>query len=227
MGRVEKRSLRDYGLPLGRAFGSLFWQGSLWGFLAVVALVLLIALAGGVAVRGPALSGPGLLSSALLWALAMTALGMAEEFLFRGYPLAALASGMGFWPAAVLLSLVFGALHYFTKPMETWMDGASVTLIGIFLCLTLRRTGDLWFAIGFHAAFDFAALALFAAPNSGNGGRPVDNHLLDVAYRGPDWLTGGSCGIEASVFAFAVIAALFFVLDRRFPRPCFPPSSAG
>src|SRR5207247_2546236 len=83
---------------------------------------------------------------------------LAEEFAFRGYPQFTLASGIGFWRAAALLSLVFGGLHYFLKPMENLADFASVGLIGLFLCLTLRRTGSLWFAVGFHAGFDYAAL---------------------------------------------------------------------
>src|SRR5262249_8992159 len=93
----------------------------------------------------------------------------------------------------------------------------SIGLVGLFLCFTVRRTGNLWFAIGFHFAFDFAALILFAAPNTGNQGRPVPGHLLDIAYTGPGWLTGAIRGLEASGRIFAVIAALFLFFHLR-PR---------
>src|SRR5205814_8149431 len=89
---------------------------------------------------------------------------------------------------------------------------AATVCIGLFLCLTLRRTGSLWFAIGFHAMWNYAAMVIYAAPNTGNGGRSVPGHLLDVTYQGPAWLTGGVCGMEASVFtlvALAVMGALF------------------
>src|SRR2546426_2151895 len=125
-----------------------------WGLGGVAALAALIAALGGLRVAGWALSGAPLARAAVLWAIAMTLIGLAEEFAFRGYPQFTLASGIGFWRAAALLSLVFGGLHYFLKPMENLADFASVGLIGLFLCLTLRRTGSLWFAVGFHAGFD-------------------------------------------------------------------------
>jgi membrane protease YdiL (CAAX protease family) len=37
--------------------------------------------------------------------------GIREEALFRGYLQATLTRGIGFWPAAVVLSLLFGAGH--------------------------------------------------------------------------------------------------------------------
>ena len=218
MSRIERRTIGSYGLPWREAFRARFWEGVLWGLGAVIGLIALIGAARGVSLGGWALSGAALWQAALGWAAAMTLLGLAEEFAFRGYPLVTLAESLGFWPAAAVLSLVFGGLHYFFKPMETLADGVSVTLIGLFLCLTLRRLRSLWFAAGFHAAFDYAALVVFASPNTGNGGRSIDSHLLVVTYHGPAWLTGGPCGIEASLFVFPVIAALFVLFNRRYPE---------
>jgi hypothetical protein len=65
-------------------------------------------------------------------------------------------------------------------------------------------------------------MVLYAAPNTGNGGRSVPGHLLDVAYTGPAWLTGGVCGMEASVFTFAALAAMSALFARR-----VPPASAA
>ena len=85
----------------------------------------------------------------------------------------------------------------------------------------------LWFAIGFHFAFDFAALALFGAPNTGNGGRPIEGHLVEGRFSGPDWLTGGVRGVEASAWIFPMLIALFALFHFRnrvvrFPAP--PPA---
>jgi hypothetical protein len=209
----------------GEAFGPLFWEGSFWGAAAVVVLVAAIAALGGYHIHGWSQVGGSLQVNAVLWLAAMVLVGLSEEVTFRGYPLAALADGIGFWPASLVLSLVFAALHYFTKPMENVADALSVGLIGLFLCLTLRRTGNLWFAIGFHFAFDFAAIPFFGAPNTGNQGHPVDTRLLDSSFSGPDWLTGGARGIEASWLVFAVIAALFVFFHQRFPTTRFPPSA--
>ncbi len=218
LARIEHRSVAEYGLPLSRGYASRFAAGLVWGFLPVAATMAVIAIFGGVSIDGFALSGRALAASAAVWAVSMAVLGLFEEYLFRGYPLAALARGMGFWPAAVLLSAAFGALHYFTKPMESLLDGFSVALIGFFVCFTIARTGDLWLAAGFHAAFDFFALGVAGAPNTGNEGKPVPGHLLATTFHGPAWLTGGVCGIEASVVMVAVTLLLFPLFGRVFPR---------
>lgn len=223
MARVDGLPIARFGVS-GEAFGPLFWEGSFWGLAAVVVLVAAIAALGGYHIHGWSQVGGSLQVNAVLWLAAMVLVGLSEEVTFRGYPLAALADGIGFWPASLVLSLVFAALHYFTKPMENVADALSVGLIGLFLCLTLRRTGNLWFAIGFHFAFDFAAIPFFGAPNTGNQGHPVDTRLLDSSFSGPDWLTGGARGIEASWLVFAVIAALFVFFHQRFPTTRFPPS---
>lgn len=228
MARVDGRSALDYGFPRARAFRGDFWLGVLWGMVAVGLLLSAIVLAGGATVAGLHLHGAALARSALLWGLTMVVLGLFEEGLFRGYPLVALAEGIGFWPAALLLSAAFGALHYFTKPMETWTDALDVALLGLFLCLTLRRTGALWFAAGFHAAFDYAALVVIGSPNTGNEGRPIDTRLLDVRFHGAAWLTGGPDGMEASVLALAVIVLLFVAFGRAFrARRAMPPEPAA
>lgn len=220
MARIERRRVRDYGLSIRRGAGKLFAQGVLWGSTTVTAVAALMAAFGGLSVSGLALHGGGLVSFALLWAFTMMILGLFEESLFRGYPQQALASGMGFWPAAVLISALFGALHYFTKPRETIVDATSVALIGLFLCLTLRRTGDLWFAVGYHAAFDYVALVVLASPNTGmeTPGDRAAGHLLETSFHGPAWLTGGDCGLEASWLIFPVLGVLFLLFSRTHPR---------
>ena len=230
MGRIEGRWPGDYGLPLDgagetrRPFGRMFWTGSLWGLLAVAALIGMIAALGGLTIGGLAIHGAEIPRQAALWALGFIGVGLFEEFYYRGYLLFTLSSGIGFWPSAILLSADFGAEHFFNKPMETLVDAVSVALIGLFPALTLRRTGSLWFAIGFHFAFDWAALFVFAAPNSGNHGLPLAGHLLDVRYTGPAWLTGGPLGIEASGLVFVVIAALFLIFNARYRGAKWPAS---
>jgi membrane protease YdiL (CAAX protease family) len=218
MAKIENRSRAEYGLRLSRGCASRFGAGLVWGFLPVATTMAVLALCGGVSIAGFALSGKALAASAAVWAASMVVLGFFEEYLFRGYPLVALARGMGFWPAAILLSALFGALHYFTKPMESLLDAFSVALIGFFLCFTIARTGDLWLAAGFHAAFDFFALGVAGAANTGNGGKPVPGHLLATAFHGPAWLTGGVCGIEASIVMVAAMALLFPLFGRVFRR---------
>lgn len=215
MARIERRKLTEYGLPGRSTFGREFWFGAVFGFISVTILIFLIYFAGGYSFGSIASHGIVLARATMLWILASLFIGFTEEFFFRGYPQFTLATGIGFWPAAALISFLFGAAHYFTKPYERWTDWASTSLLALLLCLTLRRTGNLRFAIGLHAAFDFAAIFVYSAPN---GGQFAHGRLLNASFQGPDWLTGGPLGPEASLLVFPVIALMFLVFERIYRR---------
>ena len=90
-----------------------------------------------------------------------------------------------------MLSIGFGALHYFLKPHERWEDFVSNGLLGQFVCLTLRRTGSLFFAIGFHAAFDLANVFLWPGQNAGEY---AVGHLLETRWAGLEMANRGPAG---------------------------------
>jgi membrane protease YdiL (CAAX protease family) len=215
---MEGRMAGDYGLPWRRAFRGEFWQGAVWGFAEISALILLIAALGGYSLGEMALSGGETLRYAALWGLACLLVGFAEEFAFRGYLLFTLSSGTGFWPASVLLSFAFAAVHW-GNPGESLAGVTGVFAIGMFFCLTLRRTGHLWFAVGMHAAFNFGQAYVYSVPNSGT---LIRGHLLDAQLEGPQWLTGGAAGPEGSVLAFVVLAFMFVLFARIYPPPQAP-----
>jgi uncharacterized protein len=218
LSKIERRPFAEYGLARRGAWVRNFCAGLAWGLGASVIMIVVLAAAGAAKLEGLALHGGDLVRSAGWWGLAFLLLGFAEEFAYRGYAQSALASGMGFWPAAILLSAMFGATHYFAKPMENWMDAVSVGIFGLFWCFTLWRTGTLWFAIGFHAMSDYADMVLFAQPNTGNHGQSLSGHLLQVSYQGPEWLTGGPRGTEASVVELLILPVMFLAFSRFYPR---------
>jgi CAAX protease family protein len=224
MARIERRRFAAYGLARRGFFGARFWEGGLWGLATVGTVVGVMALAGGYSVRGLAIHGRALIENALLWAAAFLLASLMEELVFRGYELFTLASGIRFWPAAVVLSALFGFyLHYAQKANETLVDGLSVALIALFFCLTVRRTGDLWFAIGWHWTFNFGSLFIFGFPNTGNrGGLPIAGRLLDSVTSGSPLLTGGPMGAEASLIVFPVLAVLFAAFHFRFRSVKYP-----
>jgi uncharacterized protein len=220
MARIERRRFQAYGIPPPRgAFGRQFWIGTVWGIGSTSALIGLIAAFGGYRVLGLAIHGRELWYFTVIWIVANLLIGFSEELQFRAYLLATSADGIGFWFASILLSIGFGALHYFFKPHERWEDFASTGLLGLFMCLTLRRTGSLAFAIGFHAAFDFANLFVWSGPNAGEY---AVGHLLQTSWPGPQWLTGGFLGPEASRMVFPVIALMFVLFDRLYRQRKFP-----
>src|SRR5204862_5785845 len=146
MAQIEGRPPGVYGLPRKGAFGRLFWQGCLIGLLEVSALIGLIAAFGGYSFGDLALHGQELLRWGMLWAVLFIFVGLFEEFLFRGYTQYTLAESIGFWPAAALLSCLFGAVHL-RNPGEGWVGAAGVATIGLIFALALRRTGNLWLVV--------------------------------------------------------------------------------
>ncbi len=210
MGRIERRSFGEFGLPLRNAFGRLFWTGVVWGLAAVTALLGVMWGAHVFYFGHLALHGAWVVKFALYWGAFFLLVGFFEEFLFRGYSLFTVANGMGFWPAAVLASLIFGSVHL-RNPGENLIGALAAGSIGFFFCFTLRRTGSLWFAVGFHAAWDWGESFLYSVPDSGG---MVPGHLLSSSLQGPRWLSGGSVGPEGSVFVFVVVAVTWVVFGR-------------
>jgi len=223
MGRIEGRTMGDYGLPVTGVVRGRFGLGLLAGFLSISALLGAMALAGALRFESVALHGAEALSYGVLWAIAFLLVGLQEEFRGgggRGYVLFTLATGIGFWPAALATSLWFGYNHR-TNPGETPLGLVSVCAIGVFFCILVRRTGDLWAAIGFHAAWDFGLTYVYGVPDSGLA---EAGHLLNPRFSGPAWLTGGSAGPEASVFCLLLIlilsvATLLLLPQAKYPNP--------
>ncbi len=214
MARIEGRPFGDFGLPLRRAFGRNFWVGTLWGIASLSALMLALRLTGAVEFGSLSLHGARIWKFAAYHAVLFLFGGFYEDFLMRGYSQWVLSRGMNFWPAAVFLSAAFGYIHA-ANPGETKPGLVAAGLIGFFLCLTLRRTGNLWWAVGFHMAWDWGESYLYSVPNSGT---VLPGHLLNSSFHGPTWLTGGSVGPEGSYLVFAVIGALWVLFDRAYPE---------
>lgn len=226
---------RNYGLGLQSKSLSLFLEGLIWGFLTPTILILLLYFVGAVSFEGFALSGRPLLQFALFWFLAMVLDGLHDQFLFRGYPLFTLATGIGFWPASILLSVLFGGLlpALIDPSLRVAMSGGtrtttlvallSASLFFLFCCLTFRRTGSLWFAVGFHAMFVYGGLVLYGSPSIGNKGESVNGHLLSLRFHGSPWLTGGQFGVGASILVLPLLVALFPIFDRCHKEAVFMP----
>src|ERR1700756_2366685 len=210
LARVEGRPWKVYGLPVKQAFGRLFWTGTLWGFTGISLLMFALYGVHAFTFGQIMLHGARLFRFASFWAVMFLLVGLFEEFLLRGYTQFTLARGLGFWPAAIALSSAFGLIHL-RNGGEQWPGLLAAAFIGLFFCLTLRRTGTLWFAVGFHAAWDWGESFLYSVPDSGE---KAPGHLLSSSFHGSPWLTGGSVGPEGSVFLFLVIALVFVAFDR-------------
>ncbi len=214
MARIENRHYGNYGLPLRSAFGKHFWIGTLIGFLAISACLFGIFLLHGFHLQGYATYGNALIWATLEWTATFILVGLSEEFAFRGYLQFTLTTGMGFWPSAFLLSALFGLAHS-GNPGESKFGLFSVVLFGLLFCLFLRRTGDLWWAVGFHAGWDWGQTFFYGVPDSGLS--PYHS-FFHSNFFGASWLTGGSVGPEASIMTPVVLAIVASGFSLLYPQ---------
>ena len=108
----------------------------------------------------PALHGADIWKYGALWTLPLFLSALFEDFLYRGYLLFTLTSGIGFWPAAVVTSLLMGGAHYF-NPGGHGLGPVTAFLYCLATCVVIRRTGDLWMALGIHAAWSWGEVFFY------------------------------------------------------------------
>jgi uncharacterized protein len=140
-----------------------------WSFLLLVVQVVTVSLLVQLvpALRGASPDNIGFVrdepgaSVVVLAVLAVVVAPVVEELLFRGVVLRGLMLRVGFWPAAVTSSALFGVFHAQGSPAEAALLAIATGVFGLGLCVLVRRTGRLAPAIGVHAVRN--ALALGAA----------------------------------------------------------------
>src|SRR5215469_6166447 len=212
MARIEHRRFLEYGFGSGGGLGKNFGSGCLWGFIAISLTLLAIFAMHGFHVIGFGVRGTAIVASTVAWSVTFLLVGMSEEFAFRGYPQFTLTSAIGFWPAAFILSALFGLVHQGNQG-ESAFGLLSVVFFGLLFCLFLRRTGNLWFPIGFHAGWDWGQTFFYGVPDSGL----LPSHsLFQSEFGGSHWLTGGTVGPEASVFTPIVLLIAAIIFSRLY-----------
>jgi hypothetical protein len=218
MSRIEHKPLLHYGYQ-GRARGVRFVSGLAWGFLAISALVLSLEKLGYLAIDGRALGGGKALHYAMVWGGVFLLVGFFEESLLRGYLQFTLTRGLGFWWGAILLSFLFGFAHGH-NPGESPVGLFAAGAIGLVFCLSLWYTGSLWWAVGFHAAWDWGESYFYGTADSG---MVAQGHLLKEHPVGTPLWSGGTTGPEGSVLVFALMAVMVVLMvvwwGRRGEKP--------
>ena len=148
--------------------------------------------------------GEGGTSELLSALIAMAILpGFMEELLFRGILFRWLEEFGGSWFALALTSALFGLGHIF-NPNATALSAFAIALeAGVLLGGAYMLTRNLWMAMGLHAAWNFTQGEIFDVPVSG-----IDQHgLVEAQLSGPQILSGGAFGLEASMIAMIIATA--------------------
>jgi uncharacterized protein len=179
------------------------------GFGAMAGLIAVLAALGAAHIGPSALPWRQIAGDGLAYAAIFALTALSEEGLFRGYVLIRLSRAIGFWPAALVTSAIFAALHLIHAD-ETVMGLVQVFLFGLVMAIGVRWTGALWFALGFHAAWDFTETFVFGVADSG---MTSAGSLLATGLTGPTWLSGGAVGPEGSMLVLPLLVLIGVGLD--------------
>lgn len=174
--------------------------GAAAGTILIGATVALLWLAGSYRVIG---TNPAVNWVAPLF-LAGLGTAIAEEIVFRGVLFRVAEEGLGTRPALALSACMFGALHFANRGATVWSSLAIAVEAGLLLALAYHLWRSLPLCIGIHMAWNFVQGTVFGIPVSGS----ADPGWLVSVRPGPDWLTGGGFGAEASPVAVAVTLAV-------------------
>jgi uncharacterized protein len=210
--RLEHRSIFSYGFGLTTNAKGFYAEGLGIGVIAGTFLGVALAWSKSIRIRsGPELQGADWLW-VLVWAAIAIIMAIAEEGFVRGYLIYSLSRVIGFWPSALVSTALFLAVNH--DGLQNPLDVVNLTGFGLLACFVLARSGSLWLGAGFHALFDF--VQYFVVGSMSNSPIPHDR-LFYVVLIGPDWMTGGQSGIEASIFMWPVALGVLAYVVRRFP----------
>ena len=228
MAKIERRG-RSYGYGGANKLKQLV-SGLCWGIVLISLLVLSLWMGGFLVFERRLIFGADVLRYGVLWLIGFFLVGVFEESITRGFILYTLTRGLaglyqrvfktqhsaalGFWSAAVILSVIF-LLGHTNNPGESPVGLLSVFLAGMFFSLSIWRTGSIWWAIGMHATWDWGQSFLFGVADSG---LMAQHHLLATHPVGSPVFSGGTTGPEGSIFIVGVLAVGCVVILTTLPR---------
>ena len=139
----------------------------------------------------------------------MALVSVMEELLIRGVMFRIAEQAWGSWRALVFSTVLFVAAHL---PGEISLMGVLVTAAAsLAFTAAYQVSRRLWLPMGMHFAWNYLFSAVFSVPVSGHEAKG----WLHGSMTGPEWLSGGAYGVEASAIALLVWAAASALLLRR------------
>ena len=218
MALIERKSMLAYGYQ-GKARATRFFSGLIWGFIAISAMLFALWQLGFLAFDGRGLHGAEIWKYAAVWGLVFLGAGVFEESLLRGYLQYTMTRGVGFWWGALVFSVLFGLGHTL-NPGESPVGLFSAGAFGLVCCLSLWYTGSLWWAVGFHAAWDWGESYFYGTSDSG---LVSQGHLFGEHPLGKILWSGGKTGPEGSLLVLLLLGIVAILMwlwwGRRVESP--------
>lgn len=195
---VEGLPFRSLGLTLHEGWLRDLVIGSVAGFAAVALAVAICAIAGDLSFTlNAAELAPSIIKSLVGSSVLLFVAALAEEAIFRGYPLQTLARARLAWLGVALTMVFFASAHLDNPNAVPLVTFVNTALAGLCFGVAYLRTRSLWLPFGLHWVWNWALGWFFGLPISGIN--LVSHPLLKAFDNGPVWLTGGSYGIEGGL----------------------------
>ena len=144
---------------------------------------------------------------------------VSEEIFFRGILFRMINRRWNIWAALVISALIFGGLHIFNDNATLWSSIAIAIEAGSLLGAAYAYSKNIWLPIGIHWIWNYTQGNILGFPVSGE-----DNvtSIITPEISGPQWLTGGSFGAEASVISAVIglLISLWFIRKTIQQRHC-------
>jgi membrane protease YdiL (CAAX protease family) len=137
-----------------------------------------------------------------------------QQLLLLGILFRITEQAVGTWWALLISVLLFGLVHLLTIPHLTVMAMLANLLGGLLFVAAYLQTRSLWLPIALHAALDWTKDGIFGTGVAGTSGTTLDG-LLQAHLTGPELLTGGAAGAEASLVTIVVLLAAVLLLLLR------------
>ncbi|HKP46762.1 MAG TPA: type II CAAX endopeptidase family protein [Pyrinomonadaceae bacterium] len=215
------------GLPwrsLGVTFHERCWRdffiGSIVGIASLAVAAVIATFAGGLSFTiSPRTLWGSVVQTLILSAVLFVCAALAEESLFRGYPLQTLVRARLAIFGVLLTSIAFASIHMSNPNFTQGLPYVNLLLAGVWLSIAYLRTRSLWLPLGIHWSWNWALGSLFGLPVSGISSI-APHPLLHGTDLGPAWLTGGGYGIEGGLAATAaLVASTIFIWRTKLVSP--------
>lgn len=201
LGKINLNWFKEFfiGLGIGAAlmilpalvltvFGYVHWQLNAFSFFSIISGIALMA---GVAI--------------------------AEELLFRGFMFQRLIDAFGKWPAQFIISGLF-LLTHLNNPGMTGLTqilaSVNIFVASLLFGFAYIKTKNLAMPIGLHFMANLTQGTILGFSVSGDKEISLFKPVFDQV---PLWITGGSFGLEASVFGLLILVGLTVLFTAKYP----------
>jgi len=198
VGKVERRGTDELALSEATSWTA---KGLLAGFGYFIVITAILAVAGMYRIGEIDFNINRILEYFFLY----LAVAVGEELTFRGIVFRMIAERWNIVTALIVSSLLFGFMHIFQEDATVWSSVAIAIEAGLLLGAAYAVSGNLWFPIGIHWAWNFMEGTVFGFDVSG---APTTYKIIDPVINGPEIITGGGFGPEASILAVILGAGL-------------------